>query len=75
MGFEMYLGIGMAMALAGGTYFPRRRARKTMTVCSFPGCKKLTSHNGGYCSAVHCKRHQAIIKESKRKTLTKRHSD
>ncbi len=26
--------------------------------CLLPDCDKLTKHNGGYCSAKHCKLHR-----------------
>lgn len=31
--------------------------------CRLPGCDILTSHNGGYCSAEHCKEHRKRRKE------------
>lgn len=33
-----------------------REARK----CALPGCDKLTTHNGGYCCAEHCKQHREM---------------
>jgi len=34
----------------------KREARK----CALPGCDKLTTHNGGYCCAEHCKQHKEM---------------
>jgi len=29
--------------------------------CLLPGCENMTSHNGGYCSAEHCRLHRKGI--------------
>lgn len=26
--------------------------------CSLPGCEVMTTHNGGYCCADHCREHR-----------------
>ena len=39
----------------------RRQTRRKVvreTVCALPGCEEMTSHNGGYCCAEHCKEHR-----------------
>lgn len=37
------------------------RARlKPSKECALPGCCEMTTHNGGYCCAEHCKRHKEI---------------
>jgi hypothetical protein len=36
----------------------RRKSPKPMRKCALPRCEVLTSHNGGYCSAEHCKEHR-----------------
>lgn len=40
----------------------RSKARKK---CLLPECQQTTSHNGGYCSAAHCKLHREQMKQSK----------
>ena len=30
--------------------------------CLLPGCNKMTTHNGGYCCADHCREHRRIRK-------------
>jgi hypothetical protein len=31
------------------------KSEKQKKKCLLPGCSNLTDHNGGYCSAEHCK--------------------
>lgn len=33
--------------------------------CMLPGCSILTLHNGGYCSAEHCREHHMMLKQRK----------
>jgi hypothetical protein len=40
-----------------------RGERKESRKCLLPNCHELTYHNGGYCSAEHCKLHKQLKKE------------
>ena len=54
---------GMA-ALAGvnmGNLVPSILVKKEYK-CLLPGCEKMTVHNGGYCSAEHCKEHRVMLR-------------
>lgn len=42
--------------------FKVRKHEKKPKKCSLPGCEKETYHNGGYCSAQHCKEHRELLK-------------
>lgn len=33
----------------------RRKKDKPLVKCLLPGCEVLTTHNGGYCCAEHCR--------------------
>lgn len=38
---------------------PRKHTHaKKLTVCLLPECEIMTTHNGGYCCAEHCKEHR-----------------
>jgi len=39
-----------------------RCAYKPEKVCLLPGCNNMTSHNGGYCCADHCREHRRLRK-------------
>ncbi len=43
-----------------------RSSEKRSTKCALPGCEQLTAHNGGYCSAAHCKEHASYKKASEK---------
>jgi len=48
-----------ALLVLSGCSLPplsRRQPQK----CLLPGCNKMTTHNGGYCCAQHCKLHQEM---------------
>jgi hypothetical protein len=50
-------GAAALMALfvgASGEGKPERPLKR----CALPGCNNFTDHNGGYCSADHCRRHR-----------------
>ena len=34
--------------------------------CGLPSCKTMTTHNGGYCCAEHCKEHRRIQREARK---------
>jgi hypothetical protein len=42
-----------------------REIEKKAETCMLPGCETLTTHNGGYCCADHCKEHRRIRKQAK----------
>ena len=51
--------------LAWNRMFPfRSGADKQTRKCALPGCEILTSHNGGYCCAEHCRKHRDLQKEN-----------
>ena len=51
------MGYGMA-GLRKGTPILTEREKKSRK-CLLPSCAALTTHNGGYCCAEHCKQHRA----------------
>lgn len=51
------MGYGMA-GLRGGPPILTEREKKSRK-CLLPSCVNLTTHNGGYCCAEHCKQHRA----------------
>lgn len=57
---ELDLLIGIS-----GIYIPK----KVINECLLPKCNNLTTHNGGYCCAEHCKQDQKRIKNAKKKKL------
>jgi hypothetical protein len=51
-------------AINGG--LPRILSKeKPLKECLLPGCSKMTRHNGGYCSAEHCKEHRQIMRRNR----------
>ena len=52
------------IAAMNGWSFPsvRRHDHKPERVCRLPGCDNMTSHNGGYCCADHCREHRRLRK-------------
>lgn len=45
----------------GNAHYGGRMKRikiKEPTICKLPSCENLTTHNGGYCCAEHCKEHR-----------------
>jgi hypothetical protein len=44
-----------ALAAACGI---RRPPERTAHRCALPGCEAMTTHNGGYCCADHCRLHR-----------------
>jgi hypothetical protein len=65
---SIILAGGMAMAalsmVAMSGMLPRKLfpTEKDFKKCLLPGCEILTTHNGGYCSAEHCKMHTKVKK-------------
>ena len=55
-------GFPPASAFLKSGYPLRRREEKPMSYCLLPGCDVMTSHNGGYCSAGHCREHRRLRK-------------
>ena len=49
-----YDGSARALAAACGV----RKAERQATPCALPGCENMTTHNGGYCCADHCREHR-----------------
>ncbi len=47
---------------------PYIRNSKPMKKCSLPGCNTLTDK--GYCSAEHSKKHDELIREKRKLSLT-----
>lgn len=43
------------MPAACGIRMPQDR---TVCRCALPGCERMTTHNGGYCCADHCREHR-----------------
>lgn len=31
--------------------------------CRLPACQSLTTHNGEYCSAAHCREHREVLRK------------
>lgn len=62
--------IGAASALAmllsynSEPYPYIRERKKAPQICNLPDCGCEIDHNGGYCSAEHCKLHKKKMKES-----------
>lgn len=42
---------------------PPLRSAKTPTKCRLKDCQRTTTHNGGYCSAYHCKLDRERIRQ------------
>lgn len=60
-------GIELLSALGILARMPHlRRSVKPATKCRLPDCTRTTTHNGGYCSAAHCKLHRQRLKEGKK---------
>jgi hypothetical protein len=51
------MGYGMAGLRRGPPILTERE--KKSRKCLLPSCAALTTHNGGYCCAEHCKQHRA----------------
>jgi len=49
--------IGMFAGVAGIAGMSPRK-EKILRKCALPECEVMHSHNGGYCSADHCREHQ-----------------
>lgn len=49
-----YEYVPRALAAACGIRRPKER---TARQCALPGCEAMTTHNGGYCCADHCREH------------------
>ena len=47
-----------ARLLDAATGRQRRRSERTPAQCALPGCEAMTTHNGGYCCADHCREHR-----------------
>jgi len=60
------MGIALAVNVKNNIFYVKEEEKKP-SVCRLPECKELTYHHRGYCSAEHCKKHQEIIKQMKRK--------
>ena len=45
----------------------RRVEEKPKVACGLPGCGIMTTHNGGYCCAEHCREHRRLQKEGRKK--------
>lgn len=59
---SMIARIALAAALGAVTRPPVKREESK---CRLPDCRRLTTHNGGYCSADHCRLHRKKQKEAK----------
>jgi len=43
--------------------YPRfGRPEKPQSPCALPGCEAMSTHNGGYCCADHCREHRTRIR-------------
>jgi hypothetical protein len=50
--------VGSFDSLVGPSDFARTEPKKKKQKCALPDCAEMTSHNGGYCCARHCKLHR-----------------
>ncbi len=68
---KLYLATAMGMMLASGYPVPYslRKPGPKQRVCLLPDCANVTYHNGGYCSAAHCKEHKQMLRTAKNKKL------
>lgn len=57
------LALANMMVLAGmGQARLRELERDYPRRCALPDCQRTTTHNGGYCSAEHCRLHRQKLK-------------
>ncbi len=54
----------MASILAGFGDSQPNKEIKSPTKCLLPECEKFTYHNGGFCSAEHCREFKRRLKNS-----------
>lgn len=68
---KLYLATAMGMMLDSGYPLPYslRKPNPKQRVCLLPGCDEITYHNGGYCSAAHCKEHKRVLRAAKNKQM------
>lgn len=52
--FEFVSGTRPSLDVVRGRLY-RRTKDKPLVKCLLPGCDVLTTHNGGYCCAEHCR--------------------
>jgi hypothetical protein len=45
----------------------RRQTKRQAKQCALPGCEAVTTHNGGYCCADHCREHRRASVQPTRK--------
>ena len=61
---DLYLQTALSLIKTSGYRLPYilRKPSPLKRECLLPGCEKITTHNGGYCSAELCKQHRLLLK-------------